>query len=115
MAQDVPYESVLLGEERFRGTLCKKIKTTRSILIEDTAQAPDGSGEARIRIKTSGAYVWFFDPKRGLIMSIQGSENIAVTTTIERTDQKLLGMSATGVVNTRSLLTEFNGVKLSDE
>ena len=55
------------------------------------------------------------DPKRGVIMSIKGSENIAVTTTIEQTNQKLLGISATGVVNTRSVLTEFNGVKLSDE
>lgn len=114
-SQDVPYESTLVGEERFRGALCKKIKTTRSILIEDAAQAPDGSGEARVRIKTSGAYVWLFDPTRGVIMSIQGSENIAVTTTFEQTDQKLLGISATGVVNTRSLLTEFNGTKLSDE
>ncbi|MCJ7752437.1 MAG: hypothetical protein MUQ65_15340 [Armatimonadetes bacterium] len=114
-SHDVPYESALLGEERFRGALCKKIKTTRSILIENAAQSPDGSGEARVRIKTSGAYVWLFDPKRGVIMSIQGSENIAVTTTIEQTDRKLLGISATGVINTRSLLTEFNGVTLSDE
>lgn len=112
-SQDVPYESALLGEERCRGALCKKIKTTRSILIEDATQTPDGSGEARVRIKTSGAYVWLFDPQRGVIMSIQGSENITVTTTIEQTDQKLLSVAATGVVNTRSLLTEFNGVKLS--
>ncbi|MCJ7751794.1 MAG: hypothetical protein MUQ65_11990 [Armatimonadetes bacterium] len=111
----MPYESVLFGEERFRGALCKKIKTSLSILIEDTAQAPDGSGEAYVKIKTSGAYILLFDPQRGVIMSIQGSENIAVTTTIEQTDQKLLGITATGVVNTRSLLTEFNGVKLSDE
>jgi len=114
-SHDVPYESALLGEERFRGALCKKIKTTRSILIEDAAQAPDGSEEARVRIKTSGAYVWLFDPQHGVIMSIQGSENIAVTTTIEQTDQKLMGMTATGVINTRSLLTEFNGVTLSGE
>jgi len=109
----VPYQSVLLGEERFAGALCKRIKTTRSILIEDTAQAPDGSGEAYGKIKTSGAYIWLFDPQRGVIMSIQGSANIAVTTTIEQTDQKLLSVAATGVVNTRSLLTEFDGVKLS--
>lgn len=112
-AHDVPYQSVLLGEERFKGAVCKRIKTTRSILIEDTAQAPDGSGEAYVKVKTSGAYIWLFDPQRGVIMSIQGSENIAVTTTVEQSGQKLLGVAATGVVNTRSLLTEFNGVKLS--
>ena len=107
-----PSSSAKSGSE---GTFCKKIRTTRSFLIEDAAQAPDGSGEARVRINTSGAYVWLFDPQRGVIMSIQGSENIAVTTTIERTDQKLLGTTPTRVVNTRSLLTEFNGVTLSGE
>jgi len=113
--EQVPYESVLLGEERFRGTLCQKIKTSRTAVLEETIQSPDGPDEVHVKLKISGQDTWLFDPQRGLIMFSAGTHDVVVTTTITRNSQDIGSASATGVVNTRSVLTEFNGVKLSDQ
>jgi len=111
--QELPYESVLLGEENFGGTVCQKIKTTRRRELGGSERSPDGSGVAHIKLKISQTDTWLFDPERGVIMSIEGSARVLVTTEVEQGGQKLGGTATSGVINARSVLTEFNGKKIT--
>ncbi len=60
----------------------------------------------------SGQDTWLFDPKRGLVVFAEGSHDLVVTTTIRRGGESTGSATAKGIIRTRSVLTEFNGVKL---
>ncbi len=111
----IAYESALLGEEEFHGAKCWKIKTQTRQELQDTVTSCDGAGQVDFSVKSSGEETWLFDPSRGVIVSVAGTHNVKVGATIEHSGQKLVRTTTTGVLNTRSILREFNGVKIAPE
>jgi hypothetical protein len=110
---EVKYESVLLGEETFRGTVSQKIKTATSTTIADTVDAPDGSGSLRAKGTITTQDTWLFDPQRGVILYSERSARIAMTVKVEQGGQVVEGYTTSGVLNEKSTLTQFNGTLLT--
>ncbi len=110
-----PYESVLLGAADYCGSQCWKIKTMAQVEVEETIPSCDGVGHAKVALKASVQATWLYDPQRGVVASVDGTENIAMTETIMAGGQKMGKVTVTAVANSRSRLTEFNGVKIAPE
>jgi len=111
-SQKVSYKSVLVGEEKFQGAVCQKIKTTRSSTFGGTIEDPQSGAAVHLKAKVSGEIVWLFDPQRKLIMSSQAKESISVTTRFELEGESRTAATS-GVMNARSVLTEYNGVPVT--
>ncbi|MFB3880622.1 MAG: hypothetical protein ACE149_05130 [Armatimonadota bacterium] len=109
----VNYQSVLLGEEQFRGAACQKIKTTATATFAASEDLPEVGGTVKVSAKQTGQYTWLFDAERGLIASAQGTERVSVTAQLSDPDQTLVSFALSAVSNVRSTLTEYNGVSLA--
>jgi hypothetical protein len=110
-----PYESVLLGAADYCGSQCWKIKTTAQVEIEETIPSCDGVGNADVALKVSVQATWLYDPERGVIASVDETDNIAMTVTAMAGGQKMGRITVAAVANSRSRLTEFNGVRVAAE
>jgi hypothetical protein len=107
--ETIKYESTLLGEETFRGALCARIKTKATISGSASEDAPDGSGRAVVSAKATTVATWLFDPERGMITSVDESDQLSMTIKIIQDEGVLAKVTMAGVINTRSTLTEYNG------
>lgn len=112
---DQPYESAFLGPAQYCGTQCWKIKTTAKAEVEETIPACDRIGQVDVALKASGQATWLYDPERGVVVSIDSTDNIAMTLTAMEGAQKIGKATVTAVVKAQSRLTEFNGVKIAPE
>ncbi len=106
----IKYESVLLGEEKFGGVVCDKIKTKATTSFSASEEAPDGSGMVSVIVKVTIDATWLLDSTRGLIVSTTGSDQ-AVMTFKFASEGSLLGkVTISGIGNYRSVLAEYNSV-----
>jgi len=112
-SQEVPFKSVFLGESTFAGSKCYQIKTASTHSFEGSIPSPDGSGALDVVMTAVGEATWLFDPARGVIVSIEGRDNVKTVITMTQTGQKLGTITSAGVVNTKSVLKEFNGKAVS--
>jgi hypothetical protein len=110
-----PYESVFLGPAEYCGSQCWKIKTTAQAEVEETIPSPDGLGNIEAALELSVEATWLYDPERGVIVSVDETDNIAMTVTLMAGGQKMGRATVTAVAKYRSRLTEFNGVKIAPE
>ena len=106
----VKYQSVLLGEEQFKGAVCQKIKTTATSSFSAREDMPELGGTIKASAKASGQYAWLFDAERGLIASAEGTDRLSLTVQVGDADQTLVSVTLSAVINSRSVLTEYNGV-----
>ncbi len=111
--ETIKYNSVLLGEETFRGIRCQKIKTSATMSETGSEEAPDGSSVVRINVKVTSTATWLFDAERGIIVSIDESSKLSMTVKIEQDGSALASVTVNGVMNIRSTLTEFNGIAVA--
>jgi hypothetical protein len=109
----VKYQSVLLGEEQFRGAVCQKIKTTATSSFSASEEMPELGGTIKASAKATSQHTWLFDPERGLIASAEGTNRLSVTMQVGDPDQTLVSVTLSGVINSRSVLTEYNGVPVA--
>ncbi len=109
----IKYESVLLGEEKFQGVVCDKIKTKATTSFSVSENAPDGSGKISVTAKVKGEITWLLDASRGMIVSTTATDQVVITFKI--TDEGgLLGKATiAGTSNYRSVLNTYNGVSVS--
>ncbi len=110
---DQPYESVFLGAADYCGSQCWKIKTTAQVEVEETIPSCDGVGHADVALKVSVQATWLYDPERGVIASVDETDNMAMTVTVMAGAEKIGKVTIAAVVKSRSRLTEFNGVKIA--
>jgi hypothetical protein len=111
----IKYQSVLLGEEQFKGAVCQKIKTTATLSFSAREDIPEMGGTIKVSAKASGQYTWLFDAERGLIASTEGTDRVSVTAQVGDADQTLVNVTLSAVVNSRNLLTEYNGVPIGQK
>jgi|GEM_PF-6489178 len=109
---ELSYRSTYLGTEEHRGMRCHKIKTVRGFSGDDTYTDPGGLGEVRTSTHMWGEHVWFLDQQSWLIVSTDGSDRVVSVTTIDFEDGEPVTLRQAGIVNVRSVLTEFNGAKI---
>jgi hypothetical protein len=109
----VNYESKALGLEQYRGRPCVKIATSAKEATETTVPDEESGGIVTFKGTAKETVTWRFDYERGLVMSSEGV--IQITATGSFVDEEAREHTATmsGVLNTRSVMTEFNGQKLS--
>lgn len=110
-----PYESVFLGPADYCGSQCWKVKTTAQAEVEETIPSCDGLGHADVALKVSVQATWLYDPERGVIASVDETENVKMTVTLMAGGQKMGQATIAAVMKSRSRLTEFNGVKVASE
>jgi len=110
---DWDYQSVLLGEESWRGSNCHRIKTTISGTISEAVDAPDGSGTLRVSSKITSVDIWLFDSKRGLIVYSERSTRLATTVKLIVDGEVVREQTTSGVLNEKNVLTEYNGVPVA--
>jgi len=108
--ETIKYDSVLLGQESFRGIACEKVKTKAAMSFSATVESPDGAGSVIVAGKGTAEYVWLFDAERGIIVSIDGTERTTMTMKVADVEQTLVSVSIFVVVNDKTALTEYNGV-----
>jgi hypothetical protein len=113
--ETIRYDSVLLGQESFRGIPCEKMKTKAAISFSATIDSPDGSGSLTVAGKGTGEYVWLFDAERGIIVSIDGTVRTAMTMKVVDVEQTLVSAAISGVENDKTVLTEYNGVAIGQK
>ena len=113
--ETIKYDSVLLGQEAFRGIPCEKIKTKAAVSFSATVESPDGAGSVIVAGKGTGEYVWLFDAERGIIVSIDGTERTTMTVKVADVELTLVKASISAVVNDRTALTEYNGVPIGSK
>jgi hypothetical protein len=106
------YESKVLGLEQYRGRPCVKIKTTSKYSEKETAPVPESGGTATGKVTTAETQTWRFDYERGLVMSSEGTIQATLTGTFVDEEAREYTATMSGVVNTRSKMTEFNGQAL---
>jgi hypothetical protein len=109
---DWEYQSVLLGEETWRGRNCHRIKTTTSGAISEDVDAPDGSGILRGSGKITSVDTWLFDSERGLIVYSERSTRLATTAKLIVDGEVVRKQTTSGVLNEKNVLTEYNGVSV---
>jgi hypothetical protein len=107
--QKIAYESVFLGDAMLGEVPCQKIKTTAKQKIHDNVTDPNGGGTAEIAVDTTKQITWLFDPKRSLIVSSEGTQNVKALgkLTGPAGQQTSIAVTSTGTIRTR--LREFNG------
>lgn len=108
-----PYESVFLGPAEYCGSQCWKIKTTGKAEAEEMIPSFDGLGYIEATLELSTEATWLYDPERGVIASVDSTDRIAMTIAAMVGEQGAGKATVTGVVNVRSRLIEFNGVKIA--
>ena len=113
--ETIKYDSVLLGQESFRGIPCQKIKTKAVLSFTASIESPDGAGNVAFGGKGTGEYIWLFDSERGIIASIDGTVRTTMTVKVADVEQTLVSASISGVVNQKSSLTEYNGVPIGQK
>lgn len=105
------YEAAYLGREEHRGISCHRIRT--AVRFEDEeAQSDPEAGEMRMAARLAAECTWLLDAERGVIVFADGSNRVTTTVTFESPDGESNSLEAAGVINMRSVLTEFNGRKL---
>jgi hypothetical protein len=114
-AQEIPFESALVGVEEFRGRRCVKIKTAVVAKLEHAAPIPGTPVTGHMESTLSAEGVCLFDPERGLVMSDEGSLDVVVHARADTADGETLTMDTSAVIRTRSALTEFNGEEIGGD
>jgi len=109
----IKYESVLLGEEKFGGVVCDKIKTKATTSFSASEEAPDGSGKISVTVKVTVAATWLLDSTRGLIVSTTASDQAVITFKITENGGLLGKATISGTGNYRSVLAEYNGAPVT--
>jgi len=103
------YESKLLAQEQVKGRPCVKVRTTATRKLSQTIDAPDGSRQARVSIITTDEITWRFDYQRGVIMLAEDTDRAAMAMEGTGAEGGPASAKMAGVLNSRSVLTEFNG------
>jgi hypothetical protein len=108
----VNYESKAMGLEQYRGRPCVKITTTAKETAQGAVSDEESGGTARFKGTAKETVTWRFDYDRGLVMSTDGVIQISATGTFVDEDAREYTATVSGVVDTRSKMTEFNGQAL---
>lgn len=110
--ETIDYKSTLLGEEKFREALCSKINTKATVGAVFSEDAPDGSGNVKVTVRVTLDYNWLFDPVRGMIVSTQGTERLAVTAKVTMDGAPLTAATVSALTNVSHTLNTINGEPL---
>ena len=111
----VAYTSTLLGVDEFQGRSCLKIRTVSTAELTDSAAMPGTRLTAHMAGTLASEHIWRFDPESGLIVSDEGSIDILVCERATGREGEARSMDTTAVINTRSVLTEYNGRKIGGQ
>ncbi|MFB3880621.1 MAG: hypothetical protein ACE149_05125 [Armatimonadota bacterium] len=106
---DWSYQSVLVGEETWRGRKCHRVKTTSSTTLSQTADAPDGSGTIRMSGKVTSTDNWLFDSERGIIVYSQRSARVQTAMSLVSDGEVVRTQTTSGVLNEKNVLVEYDG------
>jgi hypothetical protein len=109
---EVKYESKLLGPIAYAGRNCLKIQTNSGHLMQESIEAPDGSGRLSAKGRSTRATVWLFDPKEGLVMKADATIKFDITQVLESVTEGEKSAKVIATMDMHSRLTEYNGTKV---
>jgi hypothetical protein len=107
----ISYESKLLGQERYKGRPCAKIRTTGKREFSQAMDAPDGSGQVVVNGVITADTTWRFDHQRGVIMWSESSDTLVLAVQ-GRGEGDTSTAKISSVLKTRSVLTELHGERI---
>jgi hypothetical protein len=107
--ETIEYRSTLLGEERYGGAVCSKIKTKATVAFTASEDVPDLSGKVTAKARVTGDYTWLFDPARGMIVKTDSVQKVTFSINITMDGNPLVSVSMTGTINSNHKLKEVNG------
>ena len=110
----IKYNSKALGQVQYDGRSCWKIKTNFRTVMDESQPTRAGI-EVQVKVVVTGDVIWLFDPKRGLLITADGTAKGTVDAEADTVAEGQVTVNGGLDLSFHTKLVEYNGQKVPGE